>query len=375
MITIEKRRTVQPSTAILVGIIAILVSLILSCFILWIMGYHPLEVFSTTFQKTYLTTYGILENILMLIPISLCALSVIIAAKGGLWNIGVEGQFYMGAVAATGVALAFPNLPSIILIPLMFIAGAVSGGIVCYICTIPKVKWGISEILTTILINSVVMQFVYYLVYFAWKDQTTAAAQTPAFVNAAKLGILIPGSRVHVGLIIALVVIIYVAYLMKSTVFGYELRAIGQNSQGAKYAGINIKKCIYLTMFISGCLAGIAGMLEVSGVVHRLQTSISNDYGFSGFVIAWVSQLSVPAIMVTGYFFSGLIIAGFRMQMMGFPSSVVFMLKGLILILILGSELFTFYKISWTKKSNKKVKLGKESDDIDNNIEIMGGGE
>lgn len=375
MITIEKRRTLQPSTAILVGIIAILVSLILSCFILWIMGYYPLEVFSTTFQKTYLTTYGILENILMLIPISLCALSVTIAAKGGLWNVGVEGQFYMGAVAATGVALAFPNLPSIILIPLMFIAGAVSGGIVCYICTIPKVKWGISEILTTILINSVVMQFVYYLVRFAWKDQTTAAAQTPEFVDAAKLGILIPGSRVHVGLIIALVIIIYVAYLMKSTVFGYELRAIGQNSQGAKYAGINIKKYIYLTMFISGCLAGIAGMLEVSGVVHRLQTSISNDYGFSGFVIAWVSQLSVPAIMVTGYFFSGLIIAGFKMQMMGFPSSVVFMLKGLILILILGSELFTFYKISWTKKSNKKVKIGKASDDIDNNIEIMRGGE
>jgi simple sugar transport system permease protein len=323
----------------------------ISILILWIMGYEPVEVFSSAFRKTYLKTRGIHENIVMLIPISLCALAVAFAAKAGLWNIGVEGQFYIGASAATGVALACPNLPAPLLLPFMFIAGAVSGGVLCFISILPRVYWGISEILTTILLNFVVLNFIPYLVYFAWNDPNTAAAQTPPFVQAAKLPIIVQDSRIHLGLIIALLTIAGVQYLMKSTVFGYEMRAVGENPKGAEYAGIDIRKYLFISMFVSGCLAGAAGMLEVSGIVHRLQTNISNDYGFSAFVIAWISRLNVTAILVTGYLFSGLVVSGFKMQMMGFPSSVVYMLKGLILLLVMAAEVLTFYKISWVTTS------------------------
>ena len=330
------------------------------------MGYEPAEVFSTAFRKTFLQSRGIMENIVMLIPISLCALAVAFAAKAGLWNIGVEGQFYIGASAATGVALAFPNWPAALLLPAMFIAGAAAGGLLCYISVLPKVYWGISEILTTILLNFVVLNFVPYLVYFAWNDPNTAAAQTPPFVQAAKLPIIIQDSRIHLGLIIALVTIVGIHYVMKSTIFGYEMRAVGENPKAAEYAGINIKKCIYISMFVSGCLAGAAGMLEVSGIVHRLQTNISNDYGFSAFVIAWISRLSVTAILVTGYFFSGLIVSGFKMQMMGFPSSVVYMLKGLILLLVMAAEVLLFYKISWVRRIGTGTDASTESGGIKN---------
>jgi len=341
---------VRVSTAIATGIGAVVLAMAISILILWIMGYAPVEVFSAAFRKTFLRTRGILENIVMLIPLSLCALAVAFAARAGLWNIGVEGQFYIGASAATGVALACPNLPAPLLLPLMFIAGAVSGGLLCYISVLPRVYFGISEILTTILLNFVVLNFVPYLVYFAWNDPNTAAAQTPPFVEAAKLPIIIQGSRIHLGLVIALLTILGIHYFMKSTVSGYEMRAVGENPKGAEYAGISLQKYFFISMFISGCLAGAAGMLEVSGIVHRLQTNISNDYGFSAFVIAWISRLSVAAILVTGYFFSGLIVAGFKMQMMGFPSSVVYMLKGLILLLVMAAEVLTFYKVSWVKK-------------------------
>ena len=357
-VSIEKRRTVQLSTALIVGITAVIASLAISTLILWIMGYEPVEVFATAFRKTFFQKRGILESIVMLIPIALCSLAVVVAAKVGLWNIGVEGQFYAGASAATGIALAFPNLPAPLLIPLMIVAAAVAAGILCYLSVLPRVYWGISEILTTILLNSVVIYFVFYLVYYAWNDPTTAAVQTPEFVAAAKLPILIPGSRIHWGIAVAAVVVVAVHYLIKRTVFGYELRAVGENMKGARYAGINIKKYFFGAMFLSGCLAGIAGMLEVSGIVHRLQANISNDYGFSAFVIAFISRLSTSAIIITGFIFSGLIVAGFKMQMMGLPDSVIFMLKGLVLLFVLAGEIFTFYKISWHGGSRARAGAG-----------------
>lgn len=353
MIKIERLRTTQLSTSIIVAAGSIILSLLISAIVLKIMDYEPFKVFSITFSKTYFQKNGILENIVMLVPLSLCALSVVIAAKAGLWNIGVEGQFFAGAIGATGIAMAFPNLPSPILITLMFITGAAVAGIICYISVLPKVYLGISEILTTILMNSIILYFVKYFVYSAWKDPGTVAAQTPEFVDAAKLGILIPGSRVHFGLIIAIVIIIACHYFIKKSVYGYELRAVGENHKGATYAGINAKKYFFLSMFISGCLAGAAGMLEVSGIVHRLQPTISADYGFSAFVIAWIARLDVLAIIVISYLFSGLIVAGFKMQMMGLPGSIIFMIKGLVLLFILGGEVLTLLKFTWVRKDKE----------------------
>jgi len=360
VIKIENRRTVQMSTTIVVGILSVLISLLICIIVLQLMHYKPIEIFSKVFSKTYFRLDGILENLLTLIPISLCALSVVIPAKTGLWNIGVEGQFYMGAVGATGIALAFPYLPRLILIPLMLIGGIILSGLAGFICTIPKIKWGISEILTTILSNSIIIYFVRFLVYDAWKDPKTVAAQTPEFVNAARLPILIPDSRVHYGFILAILIVLGIHIILKRTIFGYELRLTGANPRGAEYAGINTKKYAYLSMSIGAALAGIAGVLEVSGIVFRLQPTISADYGFSAFVIAWIARLSPIAILFVGYMFSGLLVAGFRMQMMGLPSSIVAMLKGLILLFVLAGEFLTFYKFSWDGKKKRSEEIKKK---------------
>ena len=352
MIYIEKKKDIQLSTAIIVGLISVFISLLASVIVLEIAGYDALQIFMSTFKRVFITPQGIYENLVIFIPMSLCALSVVLAAKVGLWNIGVEGQFFMGAIGATGIGLFFMDLPSYILIPLMILVGAFAGGLLSFVSIIPKVYFGVSEILTTILLNFVVMQLVLYLVTIAWNDKSTVAIQTPPFIEAARLPVLIQGTRVHIGLLIAVMIIIISHYLIKNSVFGFELRAVGENPRGARYAGINLKKYFFLAMFISGCVAGVAGMLEVSGVVHRLQHNISNAYGFSGFVIAWISGLSVPVIIVVSYIFSGLIISGFRMQMMGLPFSIVIMLQGLILLCIIGGNIFTFYKISFASKND-----------------------
>ena len=359
MIKIESRRTTQISTAIWVGILSVLISLLISIIVLQFMHYHPIKVFSTVFSKTYLRLDGILENLVSLIPLSLCSLSVVVPAKAGFWNIGVEAQFYMGAIGATGIALAFPNLPGLFLISLMLVAGILLSGLFGFICIIPKIKWGVSEILTTLLSIFIVNYFVKYLVYYAWEDPKTVAAQTPEFVNAAKLPILIPDSRLHYGFILAVLLVLGISFILKRTIFGYELRLTGANPRGAEYAGIDTKKYAYFSMIIGAALAGIAGVLEVSGVVFRLQPTISADYGFSAFVIAWVSRLSPIAILFIGYLFSGLLVSGFKMQMMGLPSSIVAMLKGLILLFVLAGEILTFYKFSWVREKKKSEKIKK----------------
>jgi len=344
VIKIENRRSVQMSTTIVVGIISVLIALLICIIVLQLMQYKPIEVFSKVFNKTYFRLDGILENLLTLIPISLCALSVAIPAKTGYWNIGVEGQFYMGAIGATGIALAFPYLPRLILIPLMLIGGIILSGLAGFMCIIPKIKWGISEILTTILSNSIIIYFVRFLVYDAWEDPKTVAAQTSE----------------HYGFILAILLVLGIHIILKRTIFGYELRLTGANPRGAEYAGINTKKYAYLSMSIGAALAGIAGVLEVSGIVFRLQPTISADYGFSAFVIAWIARLSPIAILFVGYMFSGLLVAGFRMQMMGLPSSIVAMLKGLILLFVLAGELLTFYKFSWDGKKKRSEEIKKK---------------
>jgi ABC-type uncharacterized transport system permease subunit len=232
----------------------------------------------------------------------------------------------------------------------MFVAGAVASGIVGIIITLPKHYWNISEILTSILFNNIAFQFILYITSDAWKDPSTGAIQTPVFEQDARLPILIPGTRLHVGFLLTIIVLILVWYIIKNKPLGFELRAVGKNPKASNYAGIEVTKVMFLTMFISGCIAGIAGMFEVSGVAHRLQIAIHNNYGFAGVVIAWIARLNILAIAAVGFLFSGLIVAGFRMQMMGLPSSIVLMLQGLIMILCIAGELLTYYKITVVKK-------------------------
>jgi len=364
MIKIEKRRTPALSTSILVGVVAVILALLISGIVLKIMGYDPIKVFGVSFSKTFLTLNGILENFVMLVPLSLCALSVAIAAKAGLWNIGVEGQFYAGAIAATGVAMLMPNAPGIVIIPVMIITGALTAGLLCYISVLPKIYFNISEILTTILLNSVVLLFVRWLVYGPWKDPSTMAAQTTPIADTAKLPILVDGSRLHLGVIIAIAIIVICHFYLKNTVSGFELRMVGENAKGARYSGVNLKKYFFIAMLFSGVLSGIAGSLEISGVVHRLQPTIAGDYGFSAFAVAWVARLNVYAIAIISYLFSGLLVAGYKMQMMSLPYSITGMMKGLILILVLGGEFFAYYKISFVKKAQEMLKSQENTDEI-----------
>ncbi len=344
MIKIEKRRTVNPVLAIVIGILSVLAGLLISIAILNLSGYDALSIYAAAFKKTFTTRSGLMETIVTWIPIVLCSLSAIIAAKVSMWNLGIEGQFYMGAFAATAISLLVPG-GAWVKIPLMLIAAAIAGGILAIIVGVLKFYLHISDILSSVLLNKIAYFWVLYVSSVMWKDTTTGAVQTPIFDKASQLPILIRGTRVHVGILVAIALLIILEYVLRYRPAGYAIRTIGNNPKAAKYAGINIGKYIVISMLLAGGIAGIAGMLEVSGVAHRLQIAIHNEYGFGGFVVAWISRLSIPVSAVVSFLFSGLSAAGYFMQMSGLPSAIVDMLRGLILIICVACELLLYYDI------------------------------
>ncbi len=351
MIKIEKRRTTSLLTTILVSLAAVLISVIITFILLLALGYEPFEIMARVFKSTYLELPGLINMLVVFIPLSLCAMSVLIAAKAGLWNIGVEGQFYIGAIMATWIGIYGTGVPKIVLIPLMVIAGGLVGGLLCYVCVLPKIKLNISETLTTIIMNDVIILLTRWVCYDSpLSSPTSQGGQTMGIAQSGWLPVLIPNSRVHAGLIVSIVLIVLCYLFMYKTVPGFELRLVGSNPRGAKYNGISQTKYFFIAMMLSGMMAGVAGALEVSGVVHSLQPTIASGYGLSAFSVAWIARLNIFALGIISFLFSGLFVMGDKMQMWALPYSITNVIKGLILLFILGGEFLAYYKITFVKK-------------------------
>lgn len=341
----EKRLQTPPALNIIVPIISVLLALIFSGIFLSLTGYSPLKIYSVMLEGAFGSSYGISETIVKAIPLILASLGVAIAFKMLLWNIGAEGQIYMGAFAASWVALTFPGLPAYIMIPAMIVAGMLGGGLWGLLPAIPKAVWGVNETITTLMLNYVAILWVDYLVYGPWKDpKGFNFPLTPVFTPAANLptwGV----TRIHLGLVFGLIAAAILYVVLQKTRWGYEIKVIGESTKVAKYAGINIFRNILLVMFLSGSLAGLAGMAEVAGITHRLQHSLSPGYGYTAIIIAWLSRLNPLAVIVVSFLFGGLLVGGYTIQSSGLPAATVSMLQGAILFFVLGGEVLIRYKI------------------------------
>jgi len=323
---------------------AVLLALALSAAFLSVNGKDPLEVFSAMFGSAFGTRYGFSETLVRTVPLLLCGLGVSLASRMQLWNVGAEGQFFMGAFAASGVALAFPELPAVVLLPLMAVAGAVAGGLWCLLPGVARAYLNTSETITTLLLNYVAINWVSYFVYGPWKDpKGFNFPLTPTFSQNAWLPVL--WGRVHVGLILALAAAAILWWVLWRTRWGYEIRVIGESPSAARYADMSIVRNILLVMFTTGALAGLAGMMEVSGLIHRLQKDISPGYGYTAIIIAYLARLNPVSLVVVSFLFGGLQAGGYSVQTMGVPLATANMIQGAILFCVLGAEVLTRNRI------------------------------
>lgn len=354
-IKIEKQLHTTPLISFSIPLLAILLALLIEGVFLFISGYNPFGVYGVLFKGAFGTWYGLSESIVTAIPLILTGLGVSIAFRMVLWNIGGEGQLYMGAFAASWVALSYPDAPAYILQPAMFMAGFIGGALWGLLPAIPRALKGVNETLTTLMLNYVAIFWVGYLVYGPWRDpQSYNFPITPDFSQSAILPHL-GNTRIHAGILIALGLVVVVYFVMQHTVWGYEIRVAGESRRAADYAGINVVRNILLVMMISGGLCGLAGYCEVAGIFRKLQHTISPGYGYTAIIIAWLAKLNPWAIVVVAFLFGGLISGGYTMQAAGLPSTTVTMLQGVILFFVLGGEILTRYRIRFIRKDGAKA--------------------
>lgn len=347
---LEKRSSTSRWTRLLVPVLSVLLGLVFAGLFFLVTGKNPIEIYILMFQGALGSAYGLSETVVKAIPLILTALAVSLAFRMQLWNIGAEGQFYMGTFGATWVALSFPHWPPYLLLPTMLLMGFAAGGLWGLIPAIPRAFFNVNETISTLLLNYIGILWVDYLVVGPWKDpQGYNFPVTPPFSPHAILPTF-GSSRIHVGLIIGLVVAAIFFLLLKYTKWGYEIRVCGESPKAASYAGMNFKRNILLVMLISGGVAGIAGMTEVSAITQRLQHGISPGYGYTAIIIAWLARLNPWAIVVVSFLLGSLLVGGFSIQTSGFPAATVSMLQGAILFFVLGGEIFTQYRIKRKKR-------------------------
>ncbi len=350
-LTLEKQMSVPPWVSLLVPLASIALALLVGAAFLGLTGNNPWQIYGVMFQGAFGTAYGLSETVVNAIPLLLTGLGVALAFRMLLWNIGAEGQFFMGAFGAGWVALSFPHAPAYLVLPGMLLAGFAGGALWGLLPAIPRALLGVNETLTTLMLNYVAILWVDYLIYGPWRDpHGFNFPLTAQFSQAATLPSLF-GTRMHAGLFIALAAAVAVYIIMKHTTWGYEIRVIGESHQAARYAGINVAKNILLVMLISGGLSGLAGFCQVSAITHRLQESISPGYGYTAIIVAWLGKLNPWAIIVVSLLFGGFLVGVYMMESAGLPAATVSILEGAILFFVLAGEMLTRYRIRLERRN------------------------
>jgi simple sugar transport system permease protein len=331
---------------------AIAVALLLGGILIARAGGDPVKSYAHIARASFGNIGVVSDTLVKATPILLAALACSVAFRMKLWNIGAEGQFIMGAFGASAIVLA-PVLPAEtspwIFIPVLMLAGMLGGAVWGFIPGYLKAKFNVNEIISTLMLNYVAVAWVNFWIFAVWTEggfqmtpKFAANAWLPRLLDYARTMPALRGLTTHLGLLIGVVMAIILWFVVYRSRWGYEIRLIGDNPHAAEYAGVNIAGNTILVMMLSGALAGLGGMSEVTGVVHRLQTSpIASGYGFTGIIVAWLAKLNPLVAILVSILFGALILAGREIQPAGVPK----MIQGIILVCLIASDFLLRYRI------------------------------
>lgn len=359
-IRIEKRLAPSRIVSILTPVVSLLLALLTGAILLKAVRVDPLRTYQAMLAGAFGSRYSLAETLVKAIPLMLCGLAVSAAFRMRFWNIGAEGQLAMGGIAAAGVALFVPSrapdMPGWMLLALAAVAGIAGGALWGLIPAALKAYVRVNEIITTLMLNYIAILLVEYLFYGPWKDpKGYGFPGTAEFSPAAWLPRL-PGTRVHLGLLFAILAAVFIWFVLARTRWGYEVRLIGENPRAATYAGVRMGFNTLLIMALSGGLAGLAGMAEVTGIAHRLTKGLTVGYGFTAIIVAWLAQLNPWAVLLVAFLLAGLLVGGDQIQItMKLPASVALILQGAVLFFMLGGDLFKDHYIVLDRASEQAL--------------------
>lgn len=350
---LEKRHQTSAAALLLAPIGAVLFTLAVSSLLVLWAGAPVGQTYGLLLQGGFGSVFALSETLTRAIPLMLTGLAATVAFKARLFNIGAEGQLYVGALAAIAVGGLHGGtgfaLPPALLFVLMMLAAALAGALLLLGPALMKAKLGVDEVVTTLLLNFIVLLLVSWMLDGPMKDPTAMGwPQSVALMGELELSKLIPQTRVHSGLLWGVALAVGLWVLMKYTLLGFDIRAVGANARAAAFAGVKVTRTVVLVAMLSGALAGLAGAIEVAGRTSYLTLDMSPGYGYSGIVIAMLAALHPLGVVAASVFVAGVLVGADSMsRAMGVPTYIADVIVAASLISVLVATLLTQYRPRW----------------------------
>ncbi|SDM39590.1 ABC transporter permease [Polaromonas sp. JS666] len=353
---LEKRTETSKLALLLAPITAIAFTLLVSALLVLWAGAPLGQTYSLLFKGGFGSVFALSETLTRAIPLILTGLAATVAFKARLFNIGAEGQLYAGALAAVAVGGLHGGtgfeLPVWLLFGLMLLAAALAGALLLLGPALLKARLGVDEVVTTLLLNFVMLLFVSAMLDGPMKDPTAMGwPQSVALLGDLELSKLIEQTRIHTGLFWALGLAVALWALLKYTVLGFDIRAMGANTRAAAFAGVPVTRTVVLVALLSGALAGLAGAIEVAGRTSYVTLDMSPGYGYTGIVIAMLAALNPLGVVAAAVFVAGVLVGADTMsRAVGVPTYIADVIVAASLISVLVATLMTQYRLVWGRK-------------------------
>ncbi len=347
-LVLERRAERSAFIAVASPLIAIALTLVTMAALFAILGKNPLYALYIYFIAPLTDTYTLQEIAVKATPLVMIGVGLSLCYIANVWNIGAEGQFTMGAVAGSWLAVHTQGTGAgYWVLPVMLLLGALGGALYALIPALCKVRFGASEILTSLMLVYVADLFMDYLVRGPWRDPHGLNFPTTAdFDPVATVPTLIEGSRLHAGAIGALIFVMLATVMLGRTIKGFEIRVVGAAPKAARFSGFNSNQLVIFTFAVSGALAGLAGIIEVAGPIGHLQPGISPGYGFTAIIVAFLGRLNPVGILIAGLFLALTFIGGEGAQIsLKVPLDLTKVFQGILLFYVLACDSLIVYRI------------------------------
>ncbi|TWG53720.1 MULTISPECIES: ABC transporter permease [unclassified Aminobacter] len=328
---------------------AVVVTFVIASLLVLAAGASPFSVFALVAKGAAGSRFAIMETLTRATPLIFTGLAVAVAFRAKLWNIGAEAQLYAGALITVVLATGALPLPAPILIPILMIAAMAAGALLLLGPALLKTRLGVDEVVTTLLLNFIMLLFVSMLLEGVLKDPMGMGwPRSPKIIADAQLPKLIARTRLHLGFLIAIVSAVVVWIIMKKTTLGYEMRAVGHNAEAARFAGIPVNSVLMKTALLSGGLAALGGFSEVTGLKSNLTLDLSPGFGYTGIVVAMLAMLNPLGVVLSAIFVAGIFVGADAMsRTAGVPSYIADVMVATALLTMVVAIMMTRFRVRW----------------------------
>lgn len=349
---LEKRQLDSKFWNYMSPILALILTLLAGALLFRFMGVDVGLALYTFFIEPVSTPYGLAELGVKATPLVLIGVALSLGFRAGVWNIGAEGQLILGAICGGGVALAFYEQQGFYILPLVLLAGIAGGMFWAGIVAFLRTRFNANEILTSLMLTYVAGLLLSFLVHGPWKDPDGFSfPESRIFSDSAILPIIVDGTRLHFGAILALIVVVLAWGILARTLLGFQIKVMGDAPDAGTHAGFSQKKVIWMTLLMSGGAAGLAGVIEVAGPIGQLLPSISPGYGFTAIIVAYVGRLHPVGALFAGLLLALSYLGGESAQIeLNLPLAVGGVFQGLLLFFLLACDVLIHYRPRLTPK-------------------------